>query len=232
VQVYRGITALSDFRRAKLLAKLQAIDPAITAVDAEYVHLVDGQQLTGKEASRLMNLVTYGRPFTGSEEGTLYLVVPRPGTISPWSSKATDIAHNSGLETVQRIERGVAYRVQGKDQKRNPEVAAALHDRMIEAVLPDIEAATILFATDKPRPLQTIGIDDLAAANQRLGLALADDEIDYLHATYRQLGRNPTDVELMMFAQAQQRALPAQDLQRRLDPHRRPGSRTCRACSR
>ena len=201
MQVYRGVAALSDFRRRKLLAKLQAIDPAVIAVDAEYLHLADSRKLIGEEHQRLHKLVSYGTPFKGSDEGTLYLVVPRSGTISPWSSKATDIAHNSGLTDVKRLERGIAYYVQGAGF--NPTIGAALHDRMTESVLADIDEASVLFESDKLKPLQTIPKDRsiLSAANTTLGLALADDEIDYLYNAYTALGRDPTDVELMMFAQ-------------------------------
>jgi phosphoribosylformylglycinamidine synthase len=196
VQVVGGVAALSDFRRAKLLARLQQIDSKITAVDAEYVHLVDG-----KADERLKGLVTYGTPFRGSREGTLYLVAPRPGTISPWSSKATDIAHNSGLTDVKRLERGTACYVQGAGFKL--EIAETLHDRMTEAVFQSLEAAEVLFETEEPKPLQEIELSkaSLEQANKTMGLALADDEIDYLLGSYKELGRNPTDVELMMFAQ-------------------------------
>ncbi len=205
MQVYRGIAALSDFRKAKLFARLQAVEPSISAIDAEYVHVgdIDGR-LSAKDDKRLIELLTYGSPYAGSREGTLYFVVPRPGTISPWSSKATDIVHNSGIDVVQRIERGVAYYVQGAGSG-NQLIAEILHDRMTEAVLADVEAAKILFESHDPKPLQYIDISagkqTLVVANQELGLALADDEIDYLYASYTELRRNPTDVELMMFAQ-------------------------------
>ncbi len=194
MQVYLGVAALSDFRRRKLLAKLQAIDPKITSVDAEYVHLVDGQA-----ADRLKDLVTYGTPFKGSSEGTLYLIVPRPGTISPWSSKATDITHNSGLTEVNRLERGIAYYIQGVvfDEK----VAAGLHDRMTETVLPSLADAEVLFETHQPKPLKQVELSKLTDVNREMGLALSDDEIEYLREEYGKLGRDPTDVELMMFAQ-------------------------------
>jgi len=196
VQVIGGVAALSDFRRAKLLARLQKIDSRIKAVDAEYVHLVDG-----KAGNRLKELVTYGTPFKGSREGTLYLVTPRPGTISPWSSKATDIAHNSGLTDLKRLERGTAYYVQGGGFKS--ELAYILHDRMTEMVFESMDAATVLFETEKPRPLQEVDLTKqaLEQANRAMGLALADDEIDYLLKSYQALGRNPADVELMMFGQ-------------------------------
>ena len=207
MRFYRGISALSDFRKAKLLGRLQAIDPSIKSVEAEYIHLVDiDQELTASSEARLKRLVTYGSPFTGQSEGELYLVVPRPGTISPWSSKATDIIHNSGLDNVKRIERGVAYYVIGGSDKHRAAITEPLHDRMTEAVLTDMESAAALFDIAKPAEFMIIdllsgGKPALETADQDLGLALADDEIDYLYDAYSGLERNPTDVELMMFAQ-------------------------------
>jgi len=205
VQVYRGISALSDFRRQKLLQKLQAIEPKVTGVAAEYVHVVDTEgKLSASDNQQITDLTTYGTPYTGSTTGSLYLVVPRPGTISPWSSKATDIVHNSGIDTVKRLERGIAYYVDGAPAG-DAKLAAALHDRMTEAVLFEIDAAAVLFDATKPKPLQTIelsaGKRALVDANQQFGFALAEDEIDYLFEAYKRLDRNPTDAELMMFAQ-------------------------------
>ena len=196
MQVVGGTSALSEFRRRKLLAKLQKIDSGISAVEAEFIHLING-----RTDERLKKLVTYGTAFKGGRKGTLYLVVPRPGTISPWSSKATDIVHNSGLTEVRRVERGTAYYVQGGDFK--PEVAKALHDRMTETVLESVEAAKVLFETHTPQRLHEIETSKAAlqAANQTMGLALSEDEVQYLLDAYSELGRKPTDVELMMFAQ-------------------------------
>jgi phosphoribosylformylglycinamidine synthase len=151
-----------------------------------------------------VQLLTYGAPFTGSNSEELYLVVPRPGTISPWSSKATDIIHNSGVKEVTRLERGIAYYVQGG--ARRDKIAAALHDRMTEVVLDNLAAAKVLFEEHQPQPLQVVDIakgrQTLADINARLGLAMTDDEIDYLYDAYaKTLQRNPTDVELMMFGQ-------------------------------
>jgi phosphoribosylformylglycinamidine synthase len=201
VQFYKGIAALSEFRRAKLLAQLQKVDPKIKSVEAEYVHIIDtAGELSAAESKELAELTSYGTSFKGSAEGTLYLVVPRPGTISPWSSKATDIAHNSGLSQVKRIERSIAYYILG-GTGNVPEISGILHDRMTETVLSSLDEAGILFETHKPKPLQAVDINKLVEANTKLGLALADDEIEYLVNAYGQLGRNPTDVELMMFAQ-------------------------------
>jgi phosphoribosylformylglycinamidine synthase len=207
VRVYRGISALSDFRKAKLLSRLQAIDSSIQDVEAEYVHLADvDRNLSASDETQLKQLTTYGSPFSGQAKGTLYLVVPRPGTISPWSSKATDIVHNSGLAAVKRIERGVAYYVAGGSTKNYAAIAEPLHDRMTEVVLTDVKAAAALFETAEPATLKSIdllsaGKAALTTANRELGLALADDEIDYLYDAYTGLERDPTDVELMMFAQ-------------------------------
>ena len=206
MRVYRGISALSDFRKAKLLSRLQAIDNSIQNVEAEYVHLADvDRNLSTSGETQLKQLATYGSPFSGQAEGTLYLVVPRPGTISPWSSKATDIVHNSGLTNVKRIERGIAYYVAGGSAENFAAIAEVLHDRMTETVLTDIESAAALFETAEPAQLKSIDLSPgkaaLETANHELGLALADDEIDYLYDAYTGLERDPTDVELMMFAQ-------------------------------
>ncbi len=206
MRVYQGISALSDFRKSKLLSRLQEINSSVSNVEAEYVHFADisGELLTDEDA-RLQQLTTYGTPFTAQRSGTLYLIVPRAGTISPWSSKATDIVHNSGLDHVNRIERGIAYYIDGASAK-NQDVAHVLHDRMTESVLSSLEDAAILFEATRPGTLKTIEILEggkaaLSTANRDLGLALADDEIDYLYDAYSVLQRNPTDVELMMFAQ-------------------------------
>jgi phosphoribosylformylglycinamidine synthase len=205
VQFYKGIAALSDFRKAKLLSRLQAVDPSVKSVYAEYIHIADiNGELGPQDEKNLVELLTYGNSFKGSSEGNLYLVVPRPGTISPWSSKATDIVHNSGLHQVKRVERGIAYYVQGGSK---PDVIAEiLHDRMTEAVLGNLEASSILFETTEPGELGSVdvlkgGKEALLKANLDLGLAMAEDEIGYLYDAYKKLDRNPTDVELMMFAQ-------------------------------
>ncbi len=212
----RGRHALSAFRLAKLLAALDGARPghAIERVDAVYWHFAELERdLTPNERATLERILSYGPHDTrASDDGTLLLVVPRPGTISPWSSKATDIARNCGLAAVRRIERGVAFRIacRGGAPLTEDDRAALLpliHDRMTEAVLDDLAGAAQLFAHFPPRPLATIpllrdGRAALVAANTDLGLALAPDEIDYLDAAFRAAGRDPTDVELMMFAQA------------------------------
>ena len=194
----RGPRALSEFRLSKLVQSLQKLDPAVRAVAAEHRHFVESDgPLSRAERERLERLLAYGSA-AASRDGKLYLVVPRIGTISPWSSKATDIAKNCGLARVRRIERGTAYYVQGGAR----DVASALHDRMTETVLSSFDDAGSLFEHVAPRPLRTVSIKRLSQANVELGLALSDDEIEYLEAAYHELGRDPTDAELTMFAQA------------------------------
>jgi phosphoribosylformylglycinamidine synthase len=190
----RGPRALSEFRLAKLLAALQRLDAGVRGVAAEYRHFVE---LDSPAAPALLEkLLAYG-PIPETPGGELFLVVPRVGTISPWSSKATDIARNCGLP-LRRIERGTAYYIQGS----KTDVSGALHDRMTETVLRSFEAADKLFEHVAPRPLQAVPVRELGQANRRLGLALAEDEIEYLEKAYAALGRDPTDAELTMFAQA------------------------------
>lgn len=208
-----GSSALSDFRLKKLLVGLQAIDSAITTVAAEYVHFIDLERpISDCEHRVLARLLQYGaRQQQVVKQGTGFLVVPRPGTISPWSSKATEIAQRCGLSSVKRIERGIAYYLAGHQplhfsETEKQRIAALLHDRMMQVVLTERDEPD-LFGQHDPLPLQTValleqGRDALVRANAALGLALSDDEIDYLSVSFQELGRNPTDVELMMFAQA------------------------------
>ncbi len=205
----RGAPALSDFRLERLLSDLQAVDPSITRIHSEFVHFVEVEApLAEAEQQILESLLTYGgESAEEASEGQLYLVVPRFGTVSPWSTKATDIARNVGLESVSRIERGVAYYLQNGDSGRSEPVAQHLHDRMVETVLDDPAAAKELFSHQQPKPLRRVDImsggrSALIDANREWGLALAEDEIGYLVESFIGLQRNPTDVELMMFAQA------------------------------
>jgi len=201
-----GAPALSAFRREKLLAKIQSIQPSATSVYAEFVHFTElNGQLSADEQNILERILRYGpKAQKESPKGDMALVVPRMGTISPWSSKATDIAKNCGLKNVKRIERGVAYWVEGVDIKT---VQSELFDRMVETVLTDFDSAEALFSHAQPTEMSQVDIitggrDALVKANGELGLALAEDEIDYLVENYNTLGRNPNDIELMMFAQA------------------------------
>ena len=205
----RGRRALSDFRLAKLLQSVSATLPALS-VRSEFWHFVQVERaLAQGEQERLARLLTYGpASHEGDAAGELLLVIPRPGTISPWSSKATDIAHHCGLTGVQRLERGTAYWINGVDGQTAREVLAPLiHDRMTEVVCGRLEDADRLFAHFPPKPLETVdviggGAAALVRANRDMGLALSEDEIAYLVDNFTRLQRNPTDVELMMFAQA------------------------------
>ena len=207
-----GAPAISDFRLAKLLASLRDSVGHLARLDSRYVHFVDvDRDLTADERRVLESLLRYGPSARdGQPRGELLLVVPRSGTVSPWSSKATDIAHVCGLGAVRRIERGVAYYLKGARALTEAEwsmAAGPLHDRMTEQVLRDPAEAAALFHHAAPKPLATVpalaeGRAALATANRNLGLALSDDEIDYLLDAFHALGRDPTDVELMMFAQA------------------------------
>ncbi|AKH69562.1 phosphoribosylformylglycinamidine (FGAM) synthase, synthetase domain [Spongiibacter sp. IMCC21906] len=207
-----GAPALSEFRIDKLLGRLRQQIPALEGISAQFVHLAETKgPLSEAEAEILGKLLEYGPNAEAQAfNGASFFVVPRPGTISPWSSKATDIARNSGLDKVLRLERGVLYQLQttaALSVQQRQQVLSEIHDRMVESVLDSPEAAGQLFSHHSPKPLTAIdvlggGREALALANTELGLALADDEIDYLCDSFVQLGRNPNDVELMMFAQA------------------------------
>ena len=208
----RGAPALSNFRNQSQLSRLQEALPSIEGVYAEFVHfvLVDGK-LALADADKLDKVLRYGPNVPVQEmSDNLVLVIPRIGTISPWSSKATDIAHNCGLQQVKRIERGTAFYLATNTPltPQEYEIAAALlHDRMVEQTLTSLDQAQGLFVQTQPAPLERVDILQggraaLVSANISLGMALADDEIDYLVDAFADLGRNPTDVELMMFAQA------------------------------
>ncbi|MBP5978674.1 MAG: phosphoribosylformylglycinamidine synthase [Halomonas sp.] len=209
----RGAPALSAFRHTRLLTVLRERVPEVEALSAHYVHFIDHhEELSDASQERLTQLLDYGT-HTNSEVPTQserFLVVPRLGTQSPWSSKATDIAKNCGLSEIQRIERGIDYRVgfsATPSEESLTALAVLLHDRMTETVLEDASDAAKLFVHHAPAPLGSVDIlnsgrDALVSANRELGLALADDEVDYLVDAFNELQRNPTDVELMMFAQA------------------------------
>lgn len=208
--ILRGAPALSAFRHGKLLAQLTEKVPAVSGLYAEFAHFAEVSGALGAEEQQVLTrLLKYGPSVPVQEPaGRLFLVVPRFGTISPWSSKASDIAHNCGLEKIQRLERGIAYYVQGELSDSDAAlVAAALHDRMTQLVLGRFEEAANLFSHAQPKSLTAVdvlggGRAALEKANVELGLALAEDEIDYLVQAFTGLARNPHDIELMMFAQA------------------------------
>jgi phosphoribosylformylglycinamidine synthase len=204
-----GGPAHSEFRLAKLLQRLQGIEPAVRHLDSRFVHLVElHSALPASDQLRLEALLTYGpRYAAGDPQGQWLLVAPRAGTTSPWSSKATDIAQVCDLAAVRRIERGIAFFIhadQTFDAAQLRALAGPLHDRMTDTVLLDRGEIARLFVHSPPKVLHRVGRDtaQLKRANSDLGLALSNDEIDYLAENFARLARDPTDVELMMFAQA------------------------------
>jgi phosphoribosylformylglycinamidine synthase len=218
----RGSPALSPFRLQKLLQDLQAAALPVRSVNAQFVHLIELENkasLSAADQVVLEKLLTYG-PHRAAKEttGFLQIVAPRPGTISPWSSKATDIAHICGLSSVKRIERATGFWFEIDNAALSKPLSvlssaqlttlrARLHDRMTQAVFNDFDSLESLFRHETPRPLTSIpvlteGRAALVEANRTLGLALAEDEIDYLVKAFTTLKRDPNDIELMMFAQA------------------------------
>ncbi len=214
---FEGGQALSSFRTRALLDRLKAVAPQVEALEARFVHWVwSDAPLSNAQQDKLSALLRYGDPYVGGESGELIVVMPRLGTVSPWASKASDIARNCGAD-IHRVERVVEYRVRPKRgllggaktlaAAEREAIAALLHDRMTESVAFEREAARRLFDEQPAKPMEHIdligaGRAALVTANTRFGLALADDEMDYLVDAFKQLGRNPSDVELMMFAQA------------------------------
>ena len=213
---FPGSRALPSSQAAQLLQRAQALLPQVTGLHAQWVHWVQtSDAVDSDEQTKLAALLTYGVPHTGDDAGQLIVIMPRLGTVSPWASKATDIARNCGLN-VRRVERVMHVRVELKKglmkkssltQDELAQIAALLHDRMTESVAFEPQAALALFSELPEQPMLTVdvlgqGRAALEQANTQFGLALASDEIDYLLDAFTQLGRNPTDVELMMFAQA------------------------------
>ena len=212
--ILRGSPALSQFRLEKLYVSLKQSAPNISHIYAEFVHFAfSDKPLSDTQQNTLKQILTYGsQANTEAATDELFLVIPRIGTISPWASRATDIANNCGLVNVLRIERGIAFYIstQNREPLSNTEKAALkaqIHDRMTEAVFGSFDDAQKLYHAATPSPLSSIDIQDdgkaaLSAANNEMGLALSPDEVDYLLENFTKIGRNPTDVELMMFAQA------------------------------
>ena len=208
---FRGGPAHSTFRIRILLEKLQKRLPGILRLESRYLYFVDAEGTPGAaERGLLERLLNDGVSHEAPKDGALLLVVPRLGTLSPWASKATDIAHNCGLAKVRRIERGSAYYLYGNqplDAATLAQAAELLHDRMTQSVLYDAADAARLFQKAEAAPLNSIdvlrgGHQALVEADRRYGFALSEDEIDYLVDNFQRLGRNPSDAELMMFAQA------------------------------
>ena len=209
ITALRGASALSLFRIQKLAQKAAALGLPQAEIASEYWYFVSSPApLDTAQTEKLQALLSAVRVDTPAAGQSLFLITPRIGTISPWSSKATDIAHNCGLDGVERIERGMAVYVSGSlHGNERAQWASLLHDRMTESVLPDFQSAEQLFAAHEDQSFDTVdvlsdGHAALEAADKNMGLALSSDEIDYLVENYRALNRNPSDVELMMFAQA------------------------------
>jgi phosphoribosylformylglycinamidine synthase len=202
-----GEPALSDFRTRKLARRIAAVAGFEPSLEARFVYLVESTDAFGGAALKALEDLLHGRKTEALDPDGLLLVVPRMGTQSPWSSKATDIALHCGLTNVERVERGIAYWVEGLAPAHREAVAGVLHDRMTQSVPDTMEAVWGLFSHSAPRPLLRVplleqGASALVAANRDLGLALSPDEIDYLAESFTAMARNPTDAELMMFAQA------------------------------
>ncbi|MCC6532522.1 MAG: phosphoribosylformylglycinamidine synthase [Burkholderiales bacterium] len=209
----RGRSAFSPFRSARLLREVQARVARIASIGAEHWHFVKlAAALTPEESARLERILSYGPAHAAIEPGgQVLLVVPRLGTLSPWSSKAMDILRQCAMSKIERIERGTAFHFHANgeplDDAELGRLHPAIHDRMTQTVVAALDAAERMFDAVEPRPLARIGLmhegrDALVRANAALGLALSEDEIDYLRDAFVRLGRDPTDVELMMFAQA------------------------------
>ncbi|TAG26587.1 MAG: phosphoribosylformylglycinamidine synthase [Burkholderiales bacterium] len=214
---FPGSRALPAPKTALLLRSLQTIAPNISSISSQWMHWVQtsGDALDAATQAKLAALLTYGEPCDTQTEGQLIVVMPRLGTVSPWASKATDIARNCGfalrrVERVMHLRIGLAsglFKKSALSEQELQTIAALVHDRMTESVAFDAKAAEKLFQDVASKPMETVdvlgeGRAALEQANKQFGLALAEDEIAYLLDAFTQLGRNPTDVELMMFAQA------------------------------
>ncbi|WP_395946774.1 phosphoribosylformylglycinamidine synthase [Caedibacter taeniospiralis] len=210
-----GNNALSSFDQQRILSRLQGITPGIEQVQAEYIHFIESKEtLTEDAMGKLKALLTYGdKGLLTEKTGQAIIVTPRLGTISPWSSKATDIAHNCGLKEIIRIERGIIYYLQSKhplEQNTLTQLTTILHDRMMQSVSFSLTETNPFTSTHAEHPKGKLRVVPLLAQgrialekiNDELGLALSNDEIDYLQTGFLELNRDPTDVELMMFAQA------------------------------
>ncbi|MCF6345658.1 MAG: phosphoribosylformylglycinamidine synthase [Thiomicrorhabdus sp.] len=208
MQIIWGNTAHSAYRLNQLLTKLKAVS-GITAIRSQFIYFVEIEgEVSATECSHLCILLNGSEQNFSSEiTPNSCIVTPRLGTISPWSSKATDITKTCGIEHVKRIERGVVYFFEGVSSKDKASVEALLHDRMMEQISYDVTELDGLFSHQTPKASQVVDIlvggrDALVQANVEMGLALSLDEIDYLVDAFNGLKRNPVDAELMMFAQA------------------------------
>ena len=209
--VKEGPASHSPFKLESLLRRLLSIDQNITGLGARFIHFIDSKNDLGEEQDRILDsILEYGPNWSfGADEGFKIFTLPRFGTTSPWSSKATDIAKVCGLSSIERIERGVVFSLAltNKDKRPKKEAIDLLYDRMTEVAITDLKQAKEIFSSLEPQPFSEVDILSdgkraLETANLQLGLALNDDEIEYLLEQFTKLNRNPTDAELMMFAQA------------------------------
>ena len=205
MQTIWGNPAHSEYRLNQLLLEIQSVTPIRKLVSRHLYFIETTQPLTAEEQAHLNRLLNGVEQSIEVNEQPTCIVTPRVGTISPWSSKATDIMHTCGIDHVQRIEHGVAYFMEGVEAL--DVVLPFIHDRMMEQVITQLSETEALFSHQSPKPMTQIevlerGLDALQEANRNLGLALSEDEMEYLVAAFKELGRNPVDAELMMFAQA------------------------------
>ena len=207
IHIHQGINALGAFKAKSLQVKLTQAQPGLSLLGAEYIHFTDlNADLDEDKSVQLTQLLSYEEPLNIDDAISSIIIIPRLGTISPWSSKATDIMHLCDITQINRIERAVVYHFDEKIVNHS-EVLSCVMDKMTESELADIDNAHAIFDHFEPRPFSSVDIlsqgkSALEKTNIELGLALSDGEIDYLVESFIKLERNPTDIELMMFAQA------------------------------
>ncbi len=207
IHIHQGISALGAFKIKILQATISEAQPGLKLLGAEFVHFSDlNAALTDKETSHLNHLLSYSQNLSINNAVSSIVIIPRLGTISPWSSKATDIMHLCDMTQIKRIERAVVYHFDAKIHNQSA-VLACVMDKMTESELSSMDEAHTIFDNFEPRPFSSVdvlnqGKTALEKTNTELGLALSDGEIDYLVQSFTKLERNPTDIELMMFAQA------------------------------
>jgi phosphoribosylformylglycinamidine synthase len=207
IHIHQGINALGAFKAKSLQVKLTQAQPGLSLLGAEYIHFTDlNADLDEDKSEQLTQLLSYEESLNIDDAISSVIIIPRLGTISPWSSKATDIMHLCDITQINRIERAVVYHFDEKIVNHS-EVLSCVMDKMTESELADIDNAHAIFDHFEPRPFSSVDIlsqgkSALEKTNIELGLALSDGEIDYLVESFIKLERNPTDIELMMFAQA------------------------------
>ncbi|QWU99210.1 phosphoribosylformylglycinamidine synthase [Francisella salimarina] len=210
IRFFEGLSALSPFKREKILADAKKISNKVESVSTQYIHVVELESELSREQEKIIkSLLNYNIEYGSTEpKGHTFITAPRAGTISPWSSKATDIIHNTGISTVKRVERAVLFGVEGQVSDSDLKAIENLvHDRMVEEVFSCKDDLHRLFSVTAPKELEFVnvlenGVQAIKYADKKLGLALSEQEIDYLADEYTKIGRNPTDTELYMFAQA------------------------------